>query len=171
MRRTYHYIPLDKYRTLAKTNGILKPVNPIVDESLAGLFGIVNPDEKYLFCFLDASEPEYWVTSGWLDNLKRQYGNKYAVVSFDISPDDLAYVLDATELYQLMSKLGFPAESFTQELQLKMADNIQKMRAVYENYFSSKTPLRDYQDNFTMPELIVAKEILFSELSLEQICE
>ncbi|HLD97132.1 MAG TPA: hypothetical protein VI934_02205 [Candidatus Nanoarchaeia archaeon] len=171
MRRAYHYLPLDKYQTLVLTTGVLKPVNQIIHESLAAPFGIVNPDEKYLFCFLDTSEPEYWVTSGWLDDLKRQYKSKYAVVSFDISLDDSAYVLDATELYQFMSELGFPAESFTQELQLKMTDNLQRMKAVYERYLSSKTPLRDYSDTFAMHELIVAKEIPFSELTLEQICE
>jgi len=153
MQRAYHYIPLSHYKTLQESDGILKPNTPLVHGLVATVLRLSIPKEKYLFSFLDTPEPESWVTSGWLNELKIRQQNRYALVSFDVSSDNLAYVLNGTELYGLMETFGLP-KSFNLLKVLELMRHYTQVRRIYNRYINSKTPLRGYQGNFDMHELI-----------------
>lgn len=159
MHRAYHYLGLSAYRQMQKGNVILMARSPLLHSQIVKSTGIVVPKRKFLFCLLDSPEPESWVKSGYLDRLITFFlKKKYALLSFRVDEKDSAYMLEASPVYDLWLNVKVKSKSdFASE----------RFKEVFQSYVDSMIPLTKYSGNFKIPELIVARDVPFSQICLE----
>jgi len=75
------------------------------------------------------------------------------ILSFDLLPEDTAFVLEAKSTYELWRR--------------KTNKKKQNAGAAYIQYLDSKIPLADYNYDYEMPELIIGNDISEDRIKLE----
>lgn len=149
MRQAFHYTPTERYEQI-KRQGFLAAKSHLITPEWKRKSGVEIPSEKYIFAFLDTPEPEGWKQSGYLDSLLNKNcfrGKKTSLLSFPLNGEQ-AFVLEARPIFDL-------------------SKGEMKAPEAFRRYAESMINVREYSDEYEMPELVIAGDIPIERIRLE----
>tara|TARA_Y100000034_G_C6852289_1_gene386773 strand:+ start:584 stop:1114 length:531 start_codon:yes stop_codon:yes gene_type:complete len=103
------------------------------------------------FAFIE-KEPKSWIKyqEFWENTIQHIVrGEKLVILSFNLKPSDIAYIVD---------RIFFENERIKKESNWKEG---------YEKYWGSRISIHDYNQNYTLPMVIIENGIKFKRLNLE----
>jgi len=112
----------------------------------------LGDDRGYTFCFMGSPFPQEWKQDPGMYKflLNSRGGSQIQLLSFDVFPDDNAYVVDCGVLDRRVDENGhltpFPFE--------KVID-----------YLNSMVPLTEYKGGYRLPELLIPKVVAYNRLT------
>ncbi len=158
--KAYHYTNMLDYSRIKTGSGYgrtgLLPIKRLVSYGVHGL--PEKAHDSYIFC-LPEPEPMSWknnkefplMWNRFMNNVCK--GSELVLLSFDVLPEDNAYVIDWAHVERMLRKYEEPTKKQRTVAGLK--------------YWNSRVPVSKYDSSYSLPELIVNEPIPLERLNFE----
>jgi len=164
--KAYHYTNPHKWESvqlgLDHCLKALLPLRRVVLPSCASGLEAKAYRTNALFCLLEA-QPSSWfankefplIWKNLLENI-RSFQGDVTLLSFNLTSEDTAYVLDRAHVERYLNKSYINDD----------VNNFKRTKA-YGDYWSSRVSFSEYSGEYCLPELIVLNEIPIKRISVE----
>jgi len=135
----------------------------------SGLLRDEAPDfakEKYIHCFLDEPEPASWRKNPefpglWIKIMNHILHDDFMAVltRFDVLPEDDAYVVDWANMERTRAEM-----KQLSIIRKREGPEWDKVKDATKRYVDSRVPLEEYKGSYSLPELVIASEVMLDRI-------